>query len=125
MSKRYHHIGLPAADQETPIEGETYIESSDMWISSPDDHPQRIEWLRYGPKNTTPDSFRNAPHLCYEVDDLRGFLESIGSDATPRPMGEPPFADVVFLDDGSGIEIEYIQVYPGRHWFDDKAKGLI
>lgn len=55
MSKRYHHIGLPAADQVTPIPGETYMEASDIWISSPDDHPQRIEWLRYGPTNSTPE----------------------------------------------------------------------
>ena len=125
MNKRYHHIGLPAADQAAAIPGETYIEASDMWISSPDDHPQRIEWLRYGPKNETPAAFRTAPHLCYEVDNLQEYLTSIGSDAVPNPMGNPPFANVVFLNDGSGIEIEYIEVYPGRHWFDDRAKGLM
>lgn len=125
MSKRYHHIGLPAPDQTTPIPGETYMEGSDMWISSPDDHPQRIEWLRYGSNNSTPESFRSSPHLCYEVDNLQQYLDSIGSDTAPRLMGEPPFANVVFLNDGSGIEIEYIEIFPGRHWFDDQAKGLI
>lgn len=125
MEKRYHHIGLPAPDQETPIPGETYVASGDIWISSPDDHPQRIEWLRYGPNNRKPQAKRDEPHICYEVDDLEAFLKSIGSDATPGEMGEPPFAKVVFIDDGSGIETEYIQIYPGRHWFDDKAKGLI
>jgi hypothetical protein len=125
MNKRYHHFALPAPDQDTPMPGETYLESGDIWISNPDDHPQRIEWLRYGPRNTKPEAARQAPHICYQVDDLEAFLKSIGSDATPGEMGEPPFAKVVFLDDGSGIETEYIEIYPGRNWFDDAAKGLI
>jgi hypothetical protein len=125
MEKRYHHIGLPAPDQDSPIPGETYVEAADIYISSPDDHPQKIEWLRYGPNNTKPLEKRAEPHICYEVDDLEAHLAHIGVDRQPGVMGEPPFAKVIFIDDGSGIETEYIEIFPGRHWFDDKAKGLI
>ena len=47
--KRYHHFGLPAPDQETPIEGEFWLEGGKLWITNPNHHPQRVEWLRYAP----------------------------------------------------------------------------
>jgi len=45
--KQFHHLGLPAEDQDTPIDGEFWLEGGKLWLTNPDHHPQRVEWLRY------------------------------------------------------------------------------
>ncbi len=120
--KRFHHVGLPATDQQTPIEGEYWVEGGKLWLTNPKNHPQRVEWLRFGPGNTTDPNAFESGHICYEVDDIEA---AVAGKEIVRPigeMGEPPFALAAFtLEDG--IRVEYIQLYPGREWFDDELSG--
>ena len=116
--KRFHHIGLPAADQQTPIPGETWVEGGKLWLTNPKNHPQRVEWLRYGPGNTTDPNAFESGHICYEVDDIHAAVEGKTIVREIGEMGEPPFALAAFTEE-DGIRVEYIQLYPGREWFDD------
>ena len=104
--KRFHHIGLPAADQDTPIPGETWVAGGKLWLTNPKNHPQRVEWLRYGPGNTTDPNAFESGHICYEVDDIHAAVE-----------GKTIVREIGTEEDG--IRVEYIQLYPGREWFDD------
>ncbi len=116
--KRYHHFGLPAPDQETPIEGEFWLEGGRLWITNPTHHPQRVEWLRYAPDHAGTGEARSRPHICYEVDDIAAAVEGKEIVKPIGPMGNPPFAQAAFtLEDG--IMVEYIQITGSRQWFDD------
>ena len=43
-SKHFHHIGMPT---DIVQEGETYVEDTRVWVTRPENHPQRIEFLRF------------------------------------------------------------------------------
>jgi hypothetical protein len=116
--KRFHHIGLPAPDQARPMPGESFVRATGTWVTNPAHHPQRVEWLRYEPDTTVDAGFREAPHICYEVDRLDDVLQGGPIVAGPFEVGEPPFGQAVFIRE-DGIAVEYLEVYSGRRWFDD------
>ena len=116
--KRFHHIGLPAPDQQTPIPGEAWVASSRCWVSNPNRHPQRVEWLRYRADSPIDEAFRQAPHICYRVDDLDAAIAGQEIVVPTFEPGEPPFGRAAFTQE-DGIIVEYIQLYPGRAWFDN------
>ena len=118
MKKTFHHIGLPAADQETPLAGESWVESSRCWVTNPAHHPQRIEYLRYAPDSPVDSAFQRAPHICYVVDDLEAAIAGQEIELPPFEPGDPPFGRAAFTRE-HGITVEYIQLYPNRSWFDD------
>lgn len=116
--RTFHHIGLPAPDQQTPLAGESWVAVSRCWVTNPARHPQRIEWLRYAPDSPIAEGFRQSPHLCYLVDNLDHALSGATVIVPPFEPGEPPFGRAAFVRD-HGIVIEYIELSPGRLWFDD------
>lgn len=118
VKKTFHHIGLPASDQETPLSDESWVESSRCWVTNPAHHPQKIEFLRYAAGTTVDPSFQQAPHICYLVDDLEAAVADQHIVIPPFEPGEPPFGRAAFTME-DGIAVEYIQLYPGRSWFDD------
>lgn len=119
--KQFHHIGLPAEDQETPIDGEFWLEGGKLWLTNPLHHPQRVEWLRYAPGHPRDPRFRDHPHICYEVDDIHAAVEGKPIVRPVGDMGDPPFALAAFTEE-DGILVEYMQVTGKRRWFDDPVE---
>ena len=119
MAKQFHHIGLPTAEVQPH---EFWIEAARLWVSNPARHPQRIEWLRYEPDSTAGKEFRENPHLAYAVDDLEAHVVGKEVIIGPSEIGEPPFALAAFTRE-DGLIVEYMQLYPGRQWFDDALDG--
>lgn len=115
MSRTFHHIGLPS---ETPQPHETWVETTRLWLSNPNLHPQRIEWLRYAPDSPVDAGFRESPHLAYTVHSLDEAIAGKDVVIEPGEIGEPPFALAAFTRE-DGILVEYLQIYDGREWFDD------
>jgi hypothetical protein len=116
--RRFHHIGLLAADQSQAIAGEAWVASSRCWVSNPADHPQRVEWLRYAADVPAVEMTRTVPHICYTVDDLAAAIDGKPLVMGPFEPGEPPFGRAAFVDE-DGIVVEYLQLFPGRAWFTD------
>lgn len=116
--KQFHHIGLPAPDQNAPMPGEYWVEENRVWVTNPAHDPQRVEWLRYAPDSTVDPVFQRAAHICYLVDDLEAAIQGKDVAISPFEPGEPPFARAAFTHE-HGIAVEYIQLHPGRAWFDD------
>ena len=119
MARTFHHIGLPT---ETPQPDETWLESGRLWITNPNLHPQRVEWLRYAdePADEGQAAFRAVPHIAYTVDDLDAAIEDKDIVIPPGEIDEPPLALAAFTRE-DGIIVEYLQLYPGRAWFDDEV----
>ncbi|MEJ7839262.1 MAG: hypothetical protein WKF81_10615, partial [Thermomicrobiales bacterium] len=88
------------------------------WVTNPDKHSLQLEWLRYEPDTTVDPAFQLAPHICYEVDDLTPYLGAENITVGPIDVGEPAFGRAIFIQE-DGIAVEYLQIYPGRRWFDD------
>jgi hypothetical protein len=114
--KAFHHVGLTTLEQQP---SEDYVAPSKCWVTDPNDHPMRIEYLRYEADSAVSQAFQGSPHIAYGVDELEPHLEGKEIILPPFDVGDPPFARVAFtLEDG--LFIEYMKFYPGRTWFGGK-----
>ncbi len=44
MSAKYMHIGIPVTNKKP---GMTYVDGMKLWMSNPDDHDYKIEYLKF------------------------------------------------------------------------------
>jgi hypothetical protein len=63
----FDHIGVPAAAKR---DGMRFLESKRLWLTSPGDHPYRVEWLWYEPDSSEAELIRTTPHVAYRVESL-------------------------------------------------------
>lgn len=104
------------------MDGEFWIEGNRLWISNPAHHPQRVEWLRFAPDTRVTPERQAAPHICYTTDDLEAEIAGKEIVSEPADAGDPPFARAAWTRE-AGLLVEYLQLYPGRQWFDDDLSG--
>ncbi|CAN5731807.1 hypothetical protein BH23CHL5_BH23CHL5_25860 [soil metagenome] len=114
--KRFHHVGLTTHDVQPD---EDYVSPSKCWVTNPNDHPYRVELLRYAPESEVPADFQNSPHIAYAVDELESHLEGKEIILEPFDVDDPPFARVAFTME-DGLYVEYMKFVPGRTWFAGK-----
>jgi len=99
--KQFHHIGL-VTDEEKP--GEAYFDSLKVWGTSPDDDPNRIEWVRFAPESPLADTpVAKMPHVSFAVDDLERELEGKNVVVAPLQVAEG-IRIAYFLEDGALVE---------------------
>jgi len=89
---QFHHVGIPT-DQKQP--GEIYVEATKVWVTDPDDHPQKVEFLRYEPDSPVTGPLRELPHLAFRVDDLQAEIE--GQEVLLGPFTPMEGLQVVFV----------------------------
>jgi len=114
--KAFHHVGLTTFDEQL---NEDYVAPSKCWVTDPRDHPMSIEYLRYASDSPVMLEFQQSPHIAYGVDDLESCLVGKEIIIPPFDVDHPPFARVAFTKE-DGLFVEYMQFYPGRHWFAGK-----
>ena len=103
--KQFHHIGL-ITDTEKP--GEMYFEKLKLWGTSPDDDPNKVEWVRFSPGSPLADTpVAKMPHVSWLVDDLEAELE--GKDVVvPPTVAADGVRIAYFMQDGALIE--YLEI---------------
>ncbi|HHX41279.1 MAG TPA: hypothetical protein GX715_15060 [Armatimonadetes bacterium] len=104
MKMQFQHVGL-TTDQKQP--GEVFVPETKVWVTSPDDHPYHIEYLRYEPDSPVRGPVRDLPHMAFRVSNLK---EAIGdSEILLGPFEASPGLNVAFvLKDGAVFEyMEY------------------
>ncbi|GIW79535.1 MAG: hypothetical protein KatS3mg105_1342 [Gemmatales bacterium] len=119
MKLAFDHIGLPTTE---PKPGESWVEFSQVWVTNPRKHPQRIEYIRAKDRPDIPREnvalwkLWNWPHVAYRVDDLTAALD--GEDVILGPFDPGGFGQVAFIHK-HGIIIEYMQYTDLSHWFGE------
>ncbi|MBI9016313.1 MAG: hypothetical protein JEZ07_03525 [Phycisphaerae bacterium] len=63
----FHHFGVPTTVVQ---ENEMYSEDMKLYLTDPEKHPLRIEYLRFQEGATMPADIQNIPHIAYKVDDI-------------------------------------------------------
>jgi len=117
VKKAFDHIGIITT---VPQPGEAWIESSQVWVTNPRLHPNRIEYVR--PKEmpaVPPDQaglwkLWHWPHVAYRVEDLREALA--GEEIVFGPFFPAEFLEVAFIHKNGAI-VEYMQYRDLDHWF--------
>jgi hypothetical protein len=101
----FDHIGIPAPAKREEMR---FLESKRLWLTSPADHPFRVEWLWYEPGSAEHELVRSVSHVAYRVDSLEDAMEG------HRVIAEPfdVFGEVrVSFVEVDGVPVEFVQPY--------------
>ncbi len=111
---RFDHVGLVTGERQL---GESWVEATRVWVTSPRDHPFNIEWLRFELDSPVTGPLRTDPHVAYRVDDVHRAVEGHAVLAEPFDVGDG-FLTVAFVSVGGAI-VEFMQYAdPGEEgWF--------
>lgn len=108
MEKRFHHTGV-ITDQKQP--GEIFVEATRVWVTSPESHPHRIEFLRFEPDSPVQGLLRERCHTAFMVENLEGAIR--GATVLLGPFDALEGLRVVFVEEGGAV-VEYMQFSGGR-----------
>jgi hypothetical protein len=98
--RRFHHVGV-ITDEPQP--GEIYVAATKVHVTNPNDHPHRVEYLRFEPDSPVTGHVRELPHVAFVVDDLE--RETAGAEVLLGPFRAMEGLEVVFvLQDGAVFE---------------------
>lgn len=64
---KFVHIGVPTTEIQ---EGETYLEPLKVFVTNPDDHEYKFEYLRYESGTPLPLEMQHQPHIAIKVDSI-------------------------------------------------------
>ncbi len=108
MKRQFHHTGVITGQRQP---GELYVEATKVWVTSPDDHPYRIEFLRFEPDTPVSGPVRDRCHTAYTVENLDDAIR--GETILLGPFQALDNLRVVFIEK-EGAVIEYMQFSGGR-----------
>ncbi len=100
----FHHFGVPT---QTPHEGETHLEGAKVYVTDPDQHPYRIEFVRCEPGCPMPEIVQTTPHAAYLVDDLAAAMAGHEVVVPITPIDES--LTIAFIKDGDAL-LELMQM---------------
>jgi len=101
------------------MEGETWVEATRVWVTSPRAHPFNVEFLRFEPDSPVTGPLRTQPHVAYRVVDVRAALDGLEVLAEPfHPAPDPDFLTVAFaFADGAVVEFMQYANPEEEGWF--------
>ena len=102
---QFDHIGVPAPAKR---EGMRFLESKRLWLTSPGDHPYRVEWLWYEPDSPEAELVRAVPHVAYLVDSLEDAMAGGNVIAEPFDVFGEVRVGFIEVDDAP---VEVVQPY--------------
>jgi len=107
----FDHVGVPTEEKQPE---EMYVEATRVWVTDPERHPHRIEYLRYEPDSPVTGLVRELPHVAFRVDHLESAME--GAEILLGPFQPTDTLRVVFvLKDGAVFE--FMESSAPGHWF--------
>lgn len=103
---RFDHVGLVTADEQP---GESWVEATRVWVTSPRAHPFHVEFLRFEDDSPVTGPLRTQPHVAYRVDDLDEAMRGHRVLAEPfHPAPDPDFLTIGFVEVGGSV-VEFMQ----------------
>ncbi len=110
-TRRFHHVGLRAMD---PQPDENFVTATRVWVTDPNTHPQRIEYLRYEPDSYLDDQFKDTPHVAWVVDDIEPWIAGKEIAIAPFEVGDPAVrAGGLCLGRGHDLRVHGLQTGSG------------
>jgi hypothetical protein len=101
----FDHIGIPATGRR---DGMRFLESKRLWLTSPADHPYRVEWLWYEDDSPEVELVRTVPHVAYRVESLEEAMA--GHPVLAEPFDVFGEVRVSFIE-VDGAPVEFVEPY--------------
>ena len=100
----YHHFGVPTSTQQ---ENETHYGDLKCYGTNPDDHPYRVEFLRFEEDCPLPKEIQTMCHAAFVVDNIEEAIKGYKVIAEPFAVNENLKCAFV-MDDQALIELMQI-----------------
>ncbi len=98
---KFHHFGVPTKQKK---QNETYLEGGKVYITDPEAHPYRVEFLRFEEDSPMPKELQEKEHAAFVVDNMQEALA--GKKVILEPFDVTDTLRVAFImDDTALIEI--------------------
>jgi hypothetical protein len=97
-ARRFHHVGV-ITDQVQP--GEIYVPETRVYVTNPNEHPYRIEYLRFEPDSPVTGPVRTLPHMAFEVPELD--VELAGAEVLLGPFRPMEGLRVAFILEAGAV----------------------
>ncbi|MEF9960812.1 MAG: hypothetical protein RR448_09565 [Niameybacter sp.] len=75
------HIGIPTTQEK---EGNLYVEGANIYVTSSEDSPFAIEYVRFLPGTVFPESMHYSVHIAAEVDSIDSYLQFADEVLVPK-----------------------------------------
>jgi len=111
---RFDHIGLITDDVKA---GESWVEATRVWVTSPREHPYNVEWLRFEPDTPVTGPLRTEPHVAYRADDVQAAIEGLEVLAEPFDVGDGFLTVAFVIVDGAVVEFMQYANPTEEGWF--------
>jgi hypothetical protein len=103
---KFDHIGIITTDRR---DGESWVEATRVWVTSPRAHPFNVEFLRFEDDTPVTGPLRTEPHVAYRVADVAEAIRGQDILAEPfHPAPDPDFLTVAFVE-VEGAVVEFMQ----------------
>ena len=111
---RFDHMGVITDERH---DGETFVDATRVWVTSPRAHPFHVEYLRFEPDSQVEGPTRHQPHVAYRVDDVRAAIAGHEVLLEPFTVGGG-FCEAAFvLVEGAVIEFMQYANPDEEGWF--------
>ena len=111
----FDHIGI-ITDEKKP--GEVFVEATRVWVTNLQDHPFRVEWLRFEPDSPVTGPLRETPHIAFRVESEEAIREAgKGMKVLLEPF-DAGFAVAGFYQTDDGAVVEFVMYKPGPSPWD-------
>lgn len=97
-SAQFHHFGVPT---DVKSADESYIEGAKVFVTNPEAHPYRVEFLRFEAGSPMPSEVCSQPHAAFIVPSLDEALK--GQNVIIPPFDATEKLRCAFIKDGAAI----------------------
>jgi len=101
---KFVHFGVPTTQKQP---GETYLEGAKVYITDPEKHPYRVEFVRCEKGSPLPKPIQTTPHAAFQVDDIQAAVK--GREVVMPPTAMSDTMTIAFIKDGDAL-LELIQL---------------
>ena len=111
---RFDHIGVITEEKQG---GETFVDSTRVWVTNPRNHPANVEYLRYEHDTPVNGPTRHLPHVAYRVENVDAAI--VGHEVLLDPFDVADgFVRVAFiLVEGAVVEFMQYRNPNETGWF--------
>ena len=106
----FDHVGIPTDDIQP---GEMWVEETRVWVTNPQDHPYKVEYLRYEPDSPVTGPVRDLPHIAFQVPNLEEAMGDLPIVLGPFHANENLRVVFVLKD---GAVFEFMESSVGKDW---------
>ncbi len=95
---QFHHFGVPTSAKNN---NENYVAGAKVYVSDPEAHPYRVEFLRFEADSPMPADIQTKPHAAFLVPSLNEALK--GQNVIIPPFDATDKLRCAFIKDGDAV----------------------